>query len=281
MTGARPARRLNYRLYVPRPLDLAASPPLLVALHGCTQTAADFAAGTRFDALADRYGLVVLYPEQSPFANPRRCWNWFLPEHQSRAEGEPAAILELVETIAIQCDVNRDAIFVCGLSAGAAMAAILAEQAPDVFAAVGIMSGVALHSSHDAETAFEAMRGGGEYATIGALLRAHPPSSYQRLRVMIWTGEEDRTVAPSNATVLAEQFLDLLRLDGSPPVRRGTTDGEVVRWLDATGRTRIELRTIDGLGHAWSGGSLRGSHTAPMARNASETMLTFFLSNGP
>jgi len=255
VTGGRPPRPLSYRLYVPRPLDLAGPPSLLVALHGCTQTAADFAAGTRFDAFADRYGLVVLYPEQSPLANPRRCWNWFLPEHQTRAAGEPAAILELVEAIVEQSGVDRERVFVCGLSAGAAMAAILAEQAPDVFAAVGIMSGVALHSSHDAETAYEAMRGEREYATISNVIAVHPPASYKRLRVLIWTGDEDKTVAPSNAAVLAEQFRSL-------------------------GCASVEVRTIDGLGHAWSGGSLRGSHTAPLAPNASETMLEFFLS-GP
>ena len=248
-------RPLSHRLYVPRPLDLSGTPPLLVALHGCTQTAADFAAGTRFDALADRYGFIVLYPEQSESANPRRCWNWFLREHQSRHTGEPAAILELIEAVAGQSGVDRKRIFVCGLSAGAAMAAILAEQAPDVFSAVGIMSGVALHSSHDVETAYETMRGEREYATIGALLRTHPPSSYDRLRVLIWAGDEDKTVAPSNAAALAEQFR-------------------------ALGCARVEMRTIDGLGHAWSGGSLRGSHTAPGAPNASETMLAFFLSNG-
>ncbi len=278
MSSDRASRPLSYRLYVPRPLDLTASPPLLVALHGCTQTAADFAAGTRFDALADHYGLVVLYPEQSPLANPRRCWNWFLPEHQHRDGGEPAAILELVEAIAAQQNVDRERIFVCGLSAGAAMAAILAEQAPDVFAAVGIMSGVALHSSHDVESAYEVMRGEREYQTIGELLRTHPPASYRRLRVMIWTGEEDKTVDPSNAIALAEQFRALLELGAVSAERRETTDGTVIRWHDAAARTRIELRTIDGLGHAWSGGSLRGSHTAPQARNASETMLAFFLS---
>jgi poly(hydroxyalkanoate) depolymerase family esterase len=254
VSGGRPQRPLSYRLYVPRPIDLDGPPALLVALHGCTQTAADFAAGTRFDALADRYGLVVLYPEQSPLANPRRCWNWFLPDHQTRSAGEPASILELVDAIAMQNGVDRKRIFVCGLSAGAAMAAILAEQAPDIFAAVGIMSGVALHSSHDVESAYEAMRGERDYATIGKLIAAHPPASYQRLRVLIWTGEEDTTVAPTNAAVLAQQFR-------------------------ALGCARVELRTISGLGHAWSGGSLRGSHTAPGAPNASETMLEFFLAS--
>jgi poly(hydroxyalkanoate) depolymerase family esterase len=268
---------LAYRIYSPTGTAQNTSRPLLVALHGCTQTAADFAAGTRFDALADEHDLVVLYPEQSPFANPQRCWNWFLEEHQSRDRGEPAAILDLIARVSLQRNVDRERIFVCGLSAGAALAAILAEQAPDVFAAVGIMSGVALHTSHDLRSAREAMRGEREYAPIGALLRTPPVRSYERLRAMIWAGEEDTTVDPSNALALADQFRALLALRETPESRVETAEGTIIRWSDRAGRTRLELRTIDGLGHAWSGGSLRGSQTDPDAPDLSEAMLEFFL----
>lgn len=274
---ARFRQPLHYRLYIPAHLSEEKFHPLLVALHGCTQNAADFAAGTRFDLLAEQHELLVLYPEQSPFANPQRCWNWFLPEHQSREHGEPAAILDLVARISAQRNIDRERIFVCGLSAGAALAAILAEEAPDVFSAVGIMSGVALHTSHDLHSAREAMRGEREYAPIGALLRNPHGRAYERLRAMIWTGEEDTTVDPSNALALAAQFRLLLGLHDAPESRLESSEGTILRWSDRRGRTRLELRTIDGLGHAWSGGSLRGSHTAPDSPDAGEAMLRFFL----
>lgn len=277
MSVGAPPLALHHRLYVPTRLDRNKVHPLLVALHGCTQTAADFAAGTRFDALAERHGLVVLYPEQSVSANPQRCWNWFRPEHQRRDAGEPAALLALIESIVRERGIDRERVFVCGLSAGAAMAAILAEQAPDVVAAVGIMAGVALHSSHDPRSAGRAMRGDGEYGALAAALRPADGLSYERLRVAIWAGGEDRTVAPSNALILSAQFRRLLGLDQGARTYEETPDGALVRWRDATGRVRVEVRTVDGLGHAWSGGSLRGSHTAPTAPDAGEAMLDFFL----
>ena len=143
---------------------------MLVALHGCTQTAADFAAGTGFDELAERYGAHVLYPEQSPLRNAQRCWNWFLRENQSRSRGEPAAILKLVEEVCGTHAIDRERIFVAGLSAGAAMAAILAEQAPDIFAAAGMMAGVPLHASHDVKSAYALMQGEVEEKSLAPAL---------------------------------------------------------------------------------------------------------------
>ena len=252
---------------------------MLVALHGCTQTAADFAAGTAFDDVAQRYGAHVLYPEQSPLRNAQRCWNWFLRENQSRSRGEPAAILALVERICRTHAIDRERVFVAGLSAGAAMAAILAEQAPDVFAAAGMMAGVPLHASHDVKSAYALMQGEVEEKDLAPALvrRSRSNLSFARLRASIWTGVEDRRVAPSNALALTRQFLQLLNLNGAPAVRDERDDAEVLRWLDARGVARVEQWRVPGMGHAWSGGSFRGSHTYPAGPNASEEMLKFFL----
>jgi len=272
---------LHFRLHVPAHLDGATQVPLLVALHGCTQNAVDFAEGTRFDAIADRYGAIVVYPEQTDRANARRCWNWFLPENQSRERGEPAAILAVVEEIVERLNVDRSRIFVTGLSAGAAMAAILAEQSPDVFAGVGLMAGIALHASHDVRTAYSAMRGEPDADALRSLLRANDAAAFERLRVMIWTGARDRTVAPANAQLLAKQFLQLLHVPADPAEPTVVDDGLLSQWRDARGTVRVVLRTIEDLGHAWSGGSLRGSHTAPKGPSASEAMMRFFLGDGP
>ncbi|MDQ6933178.1 MAG: PHB depolymerase family esterase [Candidatus Eremiobacteraeota bacterium] len=147
---------MPYRLTLPQGAANGGA-PLIVALHGCKQTAKSFAVGTRLDEVAAQYGAAVLYPEQTKAANPSGCWNWFLPEHQRRERGEPAAILRLVEEVSRRHPIDANRIFVVGLSAGASMAAILGEQAPDVFAGTGIVAGVALHRSHDVASAFAAM----------------------------------------------------------------------------------------------------------------------------
>jgi poly(hydroxyalkanoate) depolymerase family esterase len=253
--------------------------PLLVALHGCTQTAADFAAGTRFDEIAQRHGVYVAYPEQSPRENSQRCWNWFMPEHQRRTRGEPAAILALVKSLCRERSIDRERVFVAGLSAGAAMAAILAEQAPDIFAAAGMMAGTPLHASRDVSSAYALMKGDVANSDITpALMRkARLNESFGRLRATIWTGAEDRRVAPRNASALTRQFLQLLQLESAVAIRVERVDAEVLRWSDAAGAVRVEQWNVPHMGHAWSGGSFRGSHTYPDGPDASEEMFDFFL----
>ena len=264
---------MNHRLYVPEQYGKGA--PLVVALHGCRQDAEDFAHGSRFDHFAERYGAIVLYPEQDERRNGHRCWNWFLPENQVRDGREPSAILDLVERTITEHDVDRSRVFVAGLSAGACVAAVLAEQAPDVFAGVAAMAGVALHAAHDVDSAYAAMRG--ERRGNDVALERHFRGAFRRSRAMFWTGTGDRRVAPQNAWRLAEQFVRLLALDPQPNEEEALADGRRMRWHDRAGLTRIELREVAGVGHGWSGGSLRGSYTAPAGPSFSDAIFRFFL----
>ncbi len=255
----------------------------MVALHGCTQTASDFAAGTRFDSVAERAGAYIVYPEQSVLRNGNRCWNWFEAANQHRDGAEPAAILALVDDLCSRLPIDRDRVFLAGLSAGGAMAAILAEQAPDVFGAVGIVAGVRLHASHDVASARAAMHAHvaslPEPATSPGDLRG--PGGFRRMRATVWTGANDRTVDPSNATALARQFLGLFALSTADEEREVSGAVEVARWRDPTGRVRVERWNVGGMGHAWSGGSFRGSHTFPAGPSASDAMMRFFLEGSP
>ena len=199
-----------------------------------------------------------------------------------RTQGEPAAILGLIEDVRARYPVDPDRIFVAGMSAGGAMAAILAEQAPDVIAAVGIMAGVALHAGHDLDSALKAMqRGAVETPATEAFARSAqlPAADYSRLRATIWTGTDDTYVAPQNALILARQFLRLTGVDESRTSLEPLPGADVERWRDALGRTRVELWRIAKMGHAWSGGSFRGSYTYPAGPHAGEAMLQFFLAD--
>ncbi|MGH7714709.1 MAG: extracellular catalytic domain type 1 short-chain-length polyhydroxyalkanoate depolymerase [Vulcanimicrobiaceae bacterium] len=263
---------MNYRLFVPDEQPKGA--PLFVAVHGCLQGAGDFAHGTRFDLLGERHGAMVLYPEQDERANGQRCWNWFLPENQHRDGPEPAAVLELVERVSREHDIDRSRVYLAGLSAGACLAAILAEQAPDVFAGVAAMAGVALHAARDVESAYAAMRGelvpedlAGGLGTV----------AYRRSRAIIWAGARDVRVAPVNAWLLGRQFAHLYGLDEVPDREEIFGGGKRSIWHDRTGKARLEVRELDAIGHAWSGGSLRGSYTAPVGPNFSEALFRFFL----
>ncbi len=276
---------MPHRLFLPDDLRRGAAAPLLVALHGCLQTPADFAVGTRFDEIGARYGAVVVYPEQTQRANGSRCWNWFDRKNQRRRGGEPARILRLVETLARTYPIDRERIYVVGLSAGGSMAAILGEQAPDVFSGVGIMAGVALHSSDNLLTALAAMAGNRTDADRAANARSAagdapplPPAAYRRMRVSIWAGTNDATVAPSNAATLAGQFAVLLGLAGSRQEREPASDGraETTFLRDAEGRVRIRVVTVSDMDHAWSGGSPQGSFTYPAGPDASTEMLAYF-----
>lgn len=255
--GARP-----YTLYVP---TTGTGPrPLVVMLHGGTQTAADFAAATRMSGLAEEHGVLVAYPEQVTSANPMRYWNWFEPGDQRRGAGEPAVLAGIVDEIAREHGVDRDRVFVAGFSAGAAMAAVLGAAYPDVFAAVGVHSGLPHGCAHDVASAFAAMRGA-----------ARPRPLDRAVPVIAFHGDADPTVAVDNAARVVEQFTGGA-VRGDTLVERGPGRPATRVVVRRDGAVAGELWTVHGSAHAWSGGVAGGSYTDPAGPDASAEMLRFF-----
>ena len=258
---------LNYKLYVPS--TYAQAPvALVVMLHGCTQDPDDFAAGTRMNAFAETHGFLVAYPEQTRAANPSRCWNWFKESDQVRDRGEPSLIADATRAIIADFRVDPERVFVAGLSAGGAAAAILGCTYPDLYAGIGVHSGLACGAATDMPSAFAAMHGGSSRS--GGRQR-------NEARTIVFHGTADRTVNPANADAIVAQAGSQSR---AHEIGRGTsTDGvgfQRTIWRDAAGAPALEQWMIDGAGHAWSGGSLDGTFSTPSGPDASREMLRFF-----
>lgn len=275
-TFACPAGGRPYRLYVPASVS-GAPRGLVVMLHGCRQDPDDFATGSRMNEMAEIQGLLVAYPAQMNSANPSSCWNWFNPAHQVRDSGEPAIIAGITRDIMTRYDVPASRVFVAGLSAGGAMAAVMAETYPDLYAAVGIHSGLPYGAASDVVSAFAAMRG----ETPGAapnLQRGPSPAS--GIRTIVFHGSADQTVSPANARRIAEAAGREIA-NGTLHTATASSDGgrtytrTIIR--DDTGAAAAEFWIIDGAGHAWSGGHPDGSFTDPRGPDASGAMVRFFL----
>jgi poly(hydroxyalkanoate) depolymerase family esterase len=267
-----PAGSLDYRLYVPanhEQRELA----LVVMLHGCTQNPEDFALGTRMNALAEEFGLVVAYPHQTRLANPNGCWNWFDRRHQNRGSGEPAKLAGLAQALAKEFDVRRERVFAAGLSAGGAMAEVLAATYPDVFDAVGIHSGLPYKSAADVPSAFVAMKG------TAAFDAAPLAASGRHVRKIIFHGLADSTVNPVNGEHIFDEVergeTSLARSDLDWPIEGGRVSRTVLK--DADGLPAAEQWLVEGGGHAWFGGDPRGSFTQTVGLDASRVMVRFFL----
>jgi poly(hydroxyalkanoate) depolymerase family esterase len=267
-----PAGSLDYRLYVPAShgqRELA----LVVMLHGCTQNPEDFALGTRMNALAEEFGLVVAYPHQTRLANPNGCWNWFDRRHQNRGSGEPAKLAGLAQALAKEFDVRRERVFAAGLSAGGAMAEVLAATYPNVFDAVGIHSGLPYKSAADVPSAFVAMKG------TAAFDAAPLAASGRHVRKIIFHGLADSTVNPVNGEHIFDEVergeTSLARSDLDWPIEGGRVSRTVLK--DADGLPAAEQWLVEGGGHAWFGGDPRGSFTQTVGLDASRVMVRFFL----
>jgi poly(hydroxyalkanoate) depolymerase family esterase len=267
-----------YKVYVPAGHSVTSTPamPMIVMLHGCTQSPDDFAAGTRMNALADEHGFVVVYPEQCTKANKQKCWNWFRTEDQGRESGEPTIIAGITHTVASTYGIDRRRIFVAGMSAGAAMAVILGAMFPDLYAAVGAHSGLAYGAARDVPSAFAAMHGAGDSSRSA-------PHAAIAVPTIVFHGDGDHTVNARNATRIVEQAV--ARFD-DPAVqthaKSGTSAGgrkwSRVDYVDASNQIAVEQWTVHGVGHAWSGGSAAGSFTDARGPDASQEMIRFFLS---
>jgi poly(hydroxyalkanoate) depolymerase family esterase len=262
---------LNYRLYVPADherRELA----LLLMLHGCTQNPEDFALGTRMNDLADEFGLVVAYPHQPRSANSSGCWNWFDRRHQHRGSGEPAKLAGLAQSLATEFGLGRERTFVAGLSAGGAMAEVLAATYPDTFGAAGIHSGLPYKAAGDVPSAFAAMNG-----AVVAEPALRVVGEFGCRRIVIHGGS-DATVNPVNAQRILEHArggANLQQIDFESPVEGRRVDRTVLQ--DSAGEAVVELWSVEGGGHAWFGGDSRGSYTENVGLDASRIMVRFFL----
>jgi poly(hydroxyalkanoate) depolymerase family esterase len=265
----------QYKLYIPS--SFAGQPlPLVVMLHGCTQSPDDFAAGTRMNVLAEEFTFLVAYPAQSQSANASKCWNWFRPVDQLRGQGEPSLIAGIAQQIMQEYPIAPSKVCVAGLSAGGAAAAIMGATYPDIFSAVGVHSGLACGAATDIPSAFEAMRQGGAGA-IGRPFRQGDTSD--SVPTIVFHGDRDTIVSPINGDHVIKQAKAGAELQRT--ISCGCSQGGI-RYTctvekDPSGRTVLEHWMLHGCGHAWSGGSADGSYTEPRGPDASREMLRFFL----
>jgi poly(hydroxyalkanoate) depolymerase family esterase len=265
------AGSMNFRLYIPngyrgQPL------PLIVMLHGCMQSPDDFAAGTRMNALAQEGPFLVAYPAQAASANALKCWNWFDPSHQRRDCGEPALIAGITRQVIHEYALDPQRVYVAGLSAGAAAAAVLGTNYPELYAAIGVHSGVPVGVARNVLSAFAAMRNGG--------VASERQNNDKRVPTIVFHGDRDTTVHPANSDNVIAQAVTP---DLSVSVQEGRVTGghaySRTRHTDAGGRSMLEQWVIHGAGHAWSGGSPRGSYTDQRGPDASRAMVRFFLAH--
>ena len=256
------------KIYVPSRLDGPA--PLVVVLHGCEQDADAIAASTRWNALAEKEGFLVLYPNQQWGLNPYNCWNWFLPVNETPGLGEPAAIVAAIGAAKAAYPIDASRVYVAGISAGGAEAATLLSCYPGEFAAGAVHSGVAYGVAADAYAAEDVMKDGpGNRARVGVC----DPGSFKG-SVFILQGSSDAAVNPANAERLAADFAGkgAERAVAEVPPSGGTYG---YRRVDLAGG-RVREIMVDELGHAWSGGAPGGSMTDPRGPDATGLMWSFF-----
>ncbi|MES2977515.1 MAG: PHB depolymerase family esterase [Pseudomonadota bacterium] len=276
--------RYVYRLYLPSLEDEAAAAelPLVVLLHGCKQDAADFALGTAMNELAESEKCIVLYPEQLAKANSMRCWNWFETAHQGRDAGEPAMLVTLVRQVQKKYHADPSRTYVAGLSAGGAMAAMVAALYPEAFAAVGVHSGLPPGAAHDVISAFSAMRKGAR--------KSHGSTSKHEAQMptIVFHGDADATVHPDNGDQIVAAAVATLKAAGVPLKKVKRTQVAVAStppdrssvqtiYTDPEGKSFVEYWAVASGPHAWSGGDSAGSFTDPQGPSASRAMLRFFL----
>ena len=289
------SNKRDYKLFIPA--SAGAGPlPLVVMLHGCTQTADDFAAGTAMNALAQAQGVIVLYPEQSREANPQRCWNWFKHNHQSRGRGETALIAAMTRAVMREQGIDPQRVYIAGLSAGGAMAALVAAAYPELFAAVGVHSGLPVGAASNVIEAIGVMRSGASLrmpwrvmtdmaeAAMGVGVTVEHDAVL--VPTIVFHGDADETVHPRNGEQIIAAVVGLAAASGSartpPEPRVEASDADEGRNHTRTihhaddGSATAEHWVVHGAGHAWSGGRPSGSFTDADGPDATREMLRFF-----
>jgi poly(hydroxyalkanoate) depolymerase family esterase len=276
--GGRP-----YKLYVPSGYRGQAV-PLIVMLHGCTQSPDDFAAGTRMNEMAEEHTCLVVYPAQVASANASKCWNWFSQDNQQRGQGEPALIAGITREVMAEYRIDQQRVYVAGLSAGGAAAAIMGATYPDLYAAIGVHSGLACGSASDLPSAFAAMRrvggsAGSQAIWLSKMGHEQIGANQRAVPTIVFHGDQDKTVHPCNGDEVLTQFgaatAELQTTVESGRVPSGHSYSRT-RLCDASGQTVFENWVIHGAGHAWSGGSPAGSYTDPRGPDATREMFRFF-----
>ena len=275
----------DYKTYIPAVYSGQAL-PLIVMLHGCKQGPDDFAAATRMNALAEEHGFLVMYPKQAGKSNVSKCWNWFQGKHQQRDRGEPSLLAGITREVVAAYGLDARRIYVAGLSAGGAMAAIMGTTYPDVYAAVGIHSGLAYAAARDVPTAFAAMRGEGPMRRVR---KPRDDASVRSVPTIVFHGDSDKTVHPSNGDDLIAQASPAssaakARENAYAEYERTEEHGEAngraytrTTYRDISGKPVMEQWLVHGAAHAWCGGSTEGSYSDPAGPDASREMLRFFL----
>ena len=292
-----PAGSRPYFVYTPASYQVGTAVPLIVMLHGCTQTPADFAAGTQMDQLADQKQFIVVYPQQTSTYNQEKCWNWFDSADQSRGNGEPAiiaGIVQAVEQTTSQWTIDTHRIYAAGLSAGAAMTVILGATYPDIFAAIGVQSGLEYQAATSSTEAYTALRQGGPdparqgqaaYNAMGSAARVVPTITFH--------GTSDYLVYPINGEQVVRQWMQTDHLashnayNASFNSPTSTTNGQVAgghsysvyTWNDNNGNEVQEYWLVNGMGHGWSGGSSSGTYTDPQGPGATQAIYNFFMNH--
>jgi poly(hydroxyalkanoate) depolymerase family esterase len=279
---------LSYELYVPSTYKSRTPMPLVVALHGCTQTADVYRQLSGWDAKAENKGFIVLFPQQSSSRNPEDCWNWFQPADMQRGSGEPSIIDGMVTTVEHHYSVDTHRVYVAGFSAGGAMANVMAATYPDVFAAVGVGSGCEYNGLPCVGAPGPAATQTGQeaYQAMGNHARMMP--------AIVFQGDADNIVNPANAPAIVQewQVTDNYVEDGKPSgaiptsptsTVNGTSAGgqsyTVTAYGDTHGNELIEYWLIHGMNHAWSGGSSTEQYANPSGPNETAAMYAFFSSH--
>ena len=292
-----PAGNRPYFVYTPANYQSDRAVPLIVMLHGCAQTPADFAASTQMNQLADQKQFIVVYPQQPGIYDPAECWHWYDSANQSRGRGEPAIIAGITQSLEQNTalwKINTHRVYVAGASAGAAMAVILGATYPDIFAVIGVHSGGEYQAATSAIQITTVMfQGGPDPAQQGQAAFSAMGSAARVVPTIVFQGTSDYVVRPINGDQVIQQWMETDHLasnnqyhvsfNSPSSITHGQVPGghsyTVYRWNDDNGNEIQEYWKVYGMGHAWSGGSISSSFTDPLGPDASRAMYNFFMSH--